>query len=242
MPKRFALWIGIALLLLPVTLFAGDLVFTVKPHLDLQSAQIGVDKGKFTPYVGMDYLAIGAKAEYVDKDYFSDSQTGNLYLGHVGRDELEGSATLLIPHIGARYDWSTASPKPYVFAGFFKSFAFVSVDGKEKDTSYNPDGSVSDEYVDTYELEQEAEDVIKSLLGFWGFNLGFGAEYMVSESFGVSGEYMLRFIYFSTDTGEKDSEDWDNDGVADWREEWKGEVSATLRNSQATLALNFYFQ
>ena len=62
MSKRIVVLIAVSVLLsIPAAASADGLVFTVKPNLQMQSAQLGVAAGRFTPYVGLDFASIGAK-------------------------------------------------------------------------------------------------------------------------------------------------------------------------------------
>ncbi len=228
-------------MLIPALSYGQSPVFSVKPGLGIQSSHIGLSMGRMIPYFGVDLLSIGVKGNYSETDWGKDWQTGVFYKQSDEKWDLSGSATLLIPHIGIKFLLPDNKLRPYCFGDLFKSFAFVSVDGEDLYRSYNPQGQVIYEDVDDLELEKKEKDAVKDILGVWGFNIGFGVEYPVSERFSIGGEYGVRLFFTSTDYEDRDSEDWDGDGVDDWREKWKGELSGSLKISHAAGVLNFHF-
>jgi hypothetical protein len=229
------------LLLVSACADASPLVFGVKPNLSVQSAYLGYEKGRMMPYFGLDLFGIGVDYESEDVDWTqSGYPPGPLYRESVDRTERDGSALLLIPRLGIRYDFQSTVLKPYLFADLFRCFASVDVSGKDTHQQYAPDGSLEYEEVDPLDSGDE-EAVIKDLLGVWGFNLGFGTEYMVSEQFGVSGEYALRLYHTSAEDSNTDSSDWNEDGQDDWRSDWSEELSGTLHLTYAAVSLNYHF-
>lgn len=183
----------------------------------------------------MDLFGIGVNYEEHDVDVYS-------YWGTTYRNEedyeMEGSASLFIPRAGARFTFGGETLRPYLFADLFKSFASVNVEAENSWREYE-NGQLVDSGSDDGELSKDEEDLVKGLLGVWGFNLGFGTEYMFNESFGVAGEYALRLYRTSADRSESDSS---GGGTSEWREEWEEELSGTLRMTYAAVALTYHFQ
>lgn len=227
--------------LIPMLCKAQPLVFSVKPGFGVQSSHFGLSMGQITPYFGLDLLNIGVKGDYNDVDWRRDWWTGTLYKYHEEHIDISGSATLFIPHIGMKFHLADENKhlRPYLAGDLFKAFAFVNVEGTEVDKYYDLDGTLTDVYVDEYGLEKNEETLIEDLLGVWGFVLAFGADYSFSDRFSIGGEYGLRMFFSSGDYQGRDSGDWDNDGIDDWREQWDGELSGTLKMTYAAIVLNF---
>ena len=173
---------------------------------DFQSADMVFGTGNFRPYVGLDYLSLGMDIT-LESEYMGDAT-------------LEMGAGLFIPHAGCRFLLSSANPtKPYIFAGIFKSFASVKMEIEDEDI-----------------LGEDAEDMIKDLLGFWGLQLGFGAEYTVTDWFAVGGEFGFKMYRTGTElemTGDLLDLDLEEAITAD--------LTASLKNTYAAFVLNFYF-
>jgi hypothetical protein len=233
-------------MLIPVIAFGSSFVFEVKPGYSVQSSNFGFQKGRVTPYVGLDIMAIGAEGNYVDSDY---GEYYDPYLGTTTTFESEetidisGSATLFIPHFGLKYHFADtdAGVRPYCIGGVFKSIAFVSVEGSEK-TRYYQDGHLTRQNDGSVELEDKEKNALEDLLGVWGFNLGFGASYSLSESFSIGGEYGFRFFFASTSYDFEDSgDDYNSNGAPDWRQEFESELSGSLKLSYAAVVLSFKF-
>jgi hypothetical protein len=231
-----------AVLLIPMSSFGSSVIFEVRPGFGVQSFAVGIEKTKLRPYIGMDLLGISADGSYSNINYEQD-MSGQLYLSHKQITEVSGSALLCIPHIGTKYHFADkgAALRPYVNGGVFMAFPFVSADASETNTYYNEDGSVRSASSDNTDLSGDEEDAIKDLLGIWGFTLGFGAEYLFSEHFGLAGEGGFRFIFLGGDYDKVDSSDWNNDGQEDSREEWEQELSATFKMTYAAVVLVFHF-
>jgi len=156
-------------------------------------------------------LPMGNLQPYIGLDYFSISASADL--GDLGGD-LEASGSLLMPHIGAKLFLSANEVKPYVFGNFFKSFASVKVEADGEDM-----------------LGDEATDMIKDLLGFWGIKVGFGAEYSVNEKFSIGGEWGLNMLF----AGAKIEAD-----AADLGLDLDTDIKASLKNSYIAFVLNFH--
>lgn len=243
MKVRLMCAICVLILIVPVVSYGSSWVFGVKPGFGVQSSYFGLSFNRITPYFGLDLLNMGVKWEDKETDWSVKWGTDSLYKSHEGEDDFKGSATLAIPHFGIKLHLADKEKKlrPYLIGDLFKAFAFVNVEGKEVDRYYNPQGQITNVYVDEYGLEKEEEEFVKSLLSVWGFILAFGADYSFSEHFSIGGEYGVRLFFTSGDQEEKDSGDWDHDGIDDWRHEWKEELSGTLKMSYAVVVLNFYF-
>jgi hypothetical protein len=96
-------------------------------------------------------------------------------------DDGDVSASIFIPHFGAKLflkDYGAEKTiAPYLTGDWFFSLASVDADG----------------------VSSAEKDLIKDLLEFWGLGVGFGAEYFLSESFSVGGEYGLRYLHDKVD-------------------------------------------
>lgn len=176
-----------------------------------ESAQFGMDLGTFQPYLGLKYVAFKANME-LDLD---GSETGL----ELSSADVDVSAGLIIPHIGLRMLLSDNDTRPYIFGEFFKSFV------SEK---FEVDGESM--------VEEDVEDFVKNILGFWGIKAGIGAEYKINENFGVVGEYGLS-MYFMGGELEADASEFSEELT----EEIKTDISASIRNTYVTVGLNFYF-
>jgi hypothetical protein len=97
------------MMLIPTVASSGVKVFSVQPSTSIQSANLGFQKGRLTPYIGLDLVMI-------DVD-----------LKDNGHDE-SSSAVVMLPTLGARYALSNGDLQPYLFGNVFKSLAFLSSD------------------------------------------------------------------------------------------------------------------
>jgi len=195
--------IAIALL---VPALASAMVFSVSPGQLLQGGQLGMSYGKFQPYIGLDIMGASGKVKISDTE--SDAY-----------EELSAGATLYIPNIGARYYFASKELKPYVYMGFLKSIATVSAKVKTE--------------TDESDFEGDAKDQLTSLLGFWGVNAGFGAEYPFSEHFSIGSEYGFRYLRTHAE-GDGGTDAILGEGVAD-------EITASLKSSTVRVILNYKF-
>ena len=161
-------------------------------------------------------LPMGSLQPFIGLDYIGVSSTNEAVT------EAKMNANLFIPFIGARYYLNvTNATKPYLFGGFFKSFPSikVTVDGEDV-------------------LDEETEEMLKDILGFWGIKLGFGAEYAVSDWFSVGGEFGFNLYKFGM---QGETEVWDPD-IGDWGD-WttvENDVKAALKYTYAAFVLNFF--
>lgn len=229
------------MLLCPAVTYGGSPVFGVRPGMGIHGSYFGLASTRWTFYGGLDLLAIGVSVKGSDTDWRHGYSSNQMYKHHEGEYDMSGSATLLIPRVGAKFfiSGSASDLRPYLIGDFFKTFAFVNVDGKEVDRYYSESGQMTGFYVDEFELDENDEDMIESILSVWGINLGFGVEYQFSEHFSVGGEYGLRWFKTSADQQDESSSSWD--GQEQFRENWSDELSASLKMSYATAVLSFYF-
>ncbi len=237
--KRFciALVAVLALVSLPVLAVGAPVVFSVSPGELLQSAHVGLDMQTFVPYVGLDIAGAHGKATY-DRTYYSyDFTNSRYYRDEVSHQEMEGSATLIVPHIGARmYFGAGKDVKPYVFAELMKSMAFVKGTSTSQSTYYNAAGAVTGTDESSQKLDGAQKDMITDLMGFWGINVGFGGEYAFSERFGVTGEYVLRYL----GTGTKQSESKAATATSS-PTNWSDDLSGTLKMTGGRFGMVYRF-
>jgi len=235
MPKRSICCMVAVAMIVPAVCYSGPMVFSVRPSTTVQSANFGFRSGKLTPYVGLDLLTIGVDVEYYDRHEQSSEYMGTSWSEE--RFEASGSAILFMPTLGVRYALSETELLPYLFGSFFKSFASVSAEGTETDR-WATTGGTPQEHSSEYDLGDEEEELIEEILGVWGLDFGFGAEYPISEQFSIAGMYGLRLVFIGADYEDSDSS---GSGTYQWRDEWKEELGGTLGLSHAEVALRFTF-
>ena len=222
----------VALILL-VGMLAGNVcaaedsgyVFGVKPGTMINSAHMGYKFGSLVPSIGLDVLWISG--EYNSTDLYQDATTKELTT-----IDMSGRALLMLPHFGAKlYFGGNTDVRPYVYGNLFFSFSSVKFDM----TRVYEEWDGGDYSRDEYELDaDEAVDLVKDILGFWGFTLAGGAEYFMGEHFSVGGEYGFRLLFDSVeyDTGSEES------GVI---EKMENDVSASLKSTYTAVSLNYHF-
>ena len=227
-------------LLVPALSLAAPLVFSMSPGQAVQSTQVGLSMGAFMPYFGLYLMDVSGRAKtsfehtaygYDETDHYVE------YVDQKSTDDASASATLLIPHIGARSYFATSPLRPYVFAGLLKSMPFVSAKVSETARYYGPDGTLLETNNSSTRLAGREKDALARVLGFWGMNLGGGAKHPFSENFSVGGEYALRWFHTSTKT---------TSGSADLGGSLLGdsldsEMSASLKLTTARIVLNYQF-
>ena len=186
--------LGLAVLLsstLPA--LCGGWVFGVRPGSTVESAFFGADMGTITPIVGLDFLGVS-----------------------VGVEDADLSASMYIPHFGARIylggPGTTGAVVPYLQGTFMKSFASI----------------------DVGDADPTLEDAIGDLLSFYGIGLVFGAEYFFADHFSLGGEYGLRYIKTS---GELEIEA----DILDEPLSLDSDLEISYRTSYAGVSLNFHF-
>ena len=246
MKKRFGSLLILVLILVPAISYGSSFVFEIKPGYGIQSSNFGIEKGRVTPFIGLDIMAIGAEGNYVDSDYseYYDPMGGTTTTYETEQTiDVSGSATLFIPHFGLKYHFADpdADLRPYLIGGLFKSIAMVDVEGSET-TRYYQNGHLTRDDDSGVELEDKEKDALKDLLGVWGFNLGFGASYPFSERFSIGGEYGFRLFFASTSYEYEDAgEDHNSNGAPDWRQDFESELSASLKLSYVAVVMCFKF-
>ncbi len=151
--------------------------------------------------------------------------------------EYSGSATLVAPHFGLKFRLSSHTLRPYVSADLFKVFPFVTVKSEET-TRFYEDGNLVDTHRDVGDTEED-EELVEDILGVWGFNVGFGAEYFFSENFSIGGEYVFR--WFATSLDEEGEEEYGGGSGYESGRTWNDELSASLKMSHAAIVLSYYF-
>jgi len=233
---RKSIYIIILILCLPLITNAEGTYFSVKINPNIQQARIGMNMGNIHPFVGLDYLSVGAKVN-IETTIEYGYGYGYNYEFDVNA-EVEAKASLIMPTIGAKYYLSQATVKPYLVGSYIKSFPSIDMDMTM---------TMDDESETESLLGDDEKDFIKELMSFWGFNVGFGAEWAINEHFSLGGEYGIRFIYIS---GEYEGEGLGllgdlggllGVGMIDLGDEMKTEVTGNLRSSHAAVVLNFYF-
>jgi len=239
--KRFVLLaICFCILLTPALSRAGSFVFQVKPGTQVQSFDVGMEYGKVTPYLGLDLLGISAEVDYSEKDWRYDYISDDDYLYRKTEGDLSGSALLIVPHLGAKFNFASKGEVlfPYVNGGVFFAIPFISAEMSEEKTIYNPDGSVDYVDKDDEDLDKNVEDSLKDVLAIWGLNLGFGTEYRFCDNFGISGEVGFRLIFAG---GNFDDSSDIEDGVSAGDEVMESELSSSLKLSYSSIVLNYHF-
>jgi opacity protein-like surface antigen len=226
-------------LLIPALSFAAPLVFSMSPGQVVQSAQVGMSMGSLMPYVGLDLMGVSGKVKvnYTSSfgyyDEFNNFTEGTLRES----EDIKASAMLLIPHIGARFYFATEPLKPYVYTGFLKSLPFVSAKESYSARLYDESGHLLESQSSSSELTGDAKDAVTHPLGFWGLNLGFGAEYPFSENFSLGGEYGLRWFH----TGSKSAGSSGSGGDSFLTDALDSEMTASLKLTTARIVLNYQF-
>jgi len=227
------MFVVVVLIAVPITGNA-QFVFGVKPNEFVQSSYFGINMQNIVPFGGLDLVWVSAEGTYKEEDSWSDSWGSGKT---VEKDEYSGSAVLFIPHFGMKMFFGTNDVRPYILGDFFFSIPSVSFEGSEERKRWQDGVLVYDEDEDM-ELDDEVLDAIEDILGFWGITLGFGAEYFFTDNFSLGGEFGMRYIANSVEVSEKDE---DHDPYYDYEEEWKQEISGSLKMSYATFSLNYYF-
>lgn len=234
MMRRAAVVLVVLFVLVPACSQAESFHLILRPGTLVQSGSLGYSTGAMMFYGGFDLMVVSASYEFVGVETISDD-----WYDYDERYEWEssfsGSGMLIMPHIGLRYALGQGEVRPYVFGSAFKSFASVSA---ETDYTYRwyEDGELVDSGTGSNELPSDVEEAIESLLGFWGLNVGVGAEYEMSERFSLGAEFGVRMAFTSSsyDTSDEYSDEWE-----EWSSTWEQEASASLRMTYVALVLGF---
>lgn len=243
MRKKIMIAVAVLVILVP-GLAQAEKAFIVRPGGVVQGASFGMKSGNMTYFGGLDFLMISASGSYSDQEFrpeysYGGPIEGSMYLGTDTTVEMDGSAKLFVPHLGARYARGTGPVRPYAQLTLFHVVPFVSLSGSETTTNFDPDGQVTSVYVDEFggtDLD-EASDRVKDILAAWGFTLGVGSEYYFSKDFSLGGEFGLRYARFSLDGEYTD----DSSPADDYKDVWKSEASTTFGVTYAAFSLNYYF-
>ena len=183
----------LAATLLIVAFLAGgaqaEMMFGVKPAAVVQSSYFGFLAGtSMVIEFGLDYARVGVDVKGATEGDFGFDAT---------EIEAEGSASMMMPHGGAKLylkPRAAGATAPYFLVDIFKAFTTVDL-GQEDDTI------------------QDAEEFVADLLSPFGVNLGFGAEYNFSDRFSMGGEYGFRYMMSSSKMDEIDMEITTNLGM-----------------------------
>ena len=236
MMRRAAVALVVLLVIVPLSAQADSFHLILRPGTQLQSGSIGYSTGSIMAYAGFDLLGVGADFEYTAVETYTD-----YWEGYDVREEwgssLSGSATLFMPHLGGRFSVGQGDVRPYVFGSLFKSFAFVNAESDWYERRYI-DGVLVYEDEGSDELDDDVEEFMESLLGFWGLNLGVGAEYQMSERFSLGAEFGMRMVFTSATRGETttDYDDWYDE---EWTQQWEEEATGSLRMTYVALVMGF---
>lgn len=256
--KKLLVVIISALLCLPILAYGqgNTPVFSVKINPDFQAAQFGLDMGSLQPYIGLDYIALGAKASvdatidmsdyYYYYGYYSYMPTTTQPTTITVSGEVEGKASLLMPFVGVKFFMSQNPVRPYLFGSVFKSFPSVSLE-----MTATMDGESQTEDI----LGDKGTDFVKDMLDFWGVDVGIGAEWTINEHFSIGGEYGVKFLMMGAEYVDEEGDlissamglldlvgySYMFKGVQDVGSSMKLNVSSSLRTSHAAVVLNFHF-
>ena len=240
---------------LPFLLIAESPLFSVRIGPKLQSSQIGLQIGSIQPYVGLDYLCMGLDASMKETYSVSLTDASPFLLAETSTTGMEGNVRIWMPHVGLRYYLNTNKTKPYLFANLFK--ALPSIDGKESFdlTAYDEQGNMAFVYSESEDLDKATKDMLEDLLGIWGLNFGFGAEYTVNEYFSIGGEFGFKMARSSVSN--KNTEiipleyyyyyyygyysDYNFEGLGDVKSVAETDANVGLTFSYAAICVNFHF-
>lgn len=221
----------------------SQFVFGVKPGMTIQNSYFGFTAGRFLPYASLDLVWMTVKLTESSSSY--DTYYGNTYT-YWEEHTYKGKAVLLIPHFGSKFylrgSNATEGLRTYLNADLYLSIPSVSGE-EEKSWRRTWDGqSESDHW--SKKMDKEDEELIEDVLSFWGFNLGFGTEYMFSEHFSIGGEYGFRLFFNGIERHGESSSSYGDPGspyYQSYQDEWDDELRLTLKMNYAVVALNFYF-
>lgn len=265
--------IAVLFLLALPSAFSGNLSFSVKSQSDfgLQSADVSWKICRFRPYANLDLFSISIKGEYKDTDWDSWNSDSGAYILPMHREYVsdfkgEGSATIVLPTLGLRYDFSDKALCPYIYGNIFKALAILNAEYSDKSKSYyengvlrrertetskdgkftyevvnyNPDGTVY--FKDIYEDDESVYfKAVKRALQPWGLGFGFGTIYRINEHVSVFGEYGIKMYFISAGLEDASAADGDGDGKDDWKSEWSQEMSASIKWLASSVGICYTF-
>jgi hypothetical protein len=221
--------------------------FGIKPGMTMQTSYFGFTAGKFLPYASMDLLWMTVNYTETNQENTNSGSYNNSYSStYWEKHTTKGKAVLFIPHFGSKFyvygSRASEGLRSYLNGDFY--FSFSSVSGKEEmDWRNTYDGSYESGH-SSQKLDKQTKDLVKDILSFWGFNLGFGAEYMFSEHFSVGGEYGFRLFFDKIKWRGGDSWSYGTPGSSyyySYEDKWEDELALTLKMNYAVVAVNFYF-
>lgn len=255
MKRRTLLQLGLtaALLIAPAVLLAQDgITFTFKPGSLINTADVGMEFGSFNAHAGFDlaWMSVGFNDEFTSVSVYEDGMNTQRYV-YQDKVEINASAMIFVPHLGVKYSLgrrAAGQVSPFIRGVFFKSFASVNIEGKQKNVQYEWDDyqpgdppDDSDVWEDEY-ADEDASSIAEDALDFWGLQVAFGAEYYFNERFSLGGEFGIRMLMNGVEDSGSEEESYGSPG--DWsssyRDEWKTELDAAFRLTYAVLNLNFY--
>ncbi len=234
--KKYLVFLLVLIIYAPM-LNAQGLVFGVEIQPELKSTYyFGYKAGSFVPYAGLEVLKIGGSYSSHYEDWNEDG-SGDHYLAYENDWDINGSATLFIPRIGLKFYLSQSNISSYFKLGVLKCLPSVSGEYSYRYVDYDSLGNVFYESDTTMALLDEEKEVIASILGVFGINIGFGCEYHLSSNFSIGGE--AGFRYWKTG-GDYVRDEEDLTPFYD-RDIWEQELSTSLGISYAIFTLNYYW-
>ena len=220
--------------------------FGVKPGMIIQNSYFGFTAGNFLPYASLDLLWMTVNYTETREGSSYDEYYGSTYSSSYWEERTtKGKALVLIPHFGSKLylygSQATEGLRTYLNGDLY--FSLPSVSGEEEESwRHTWDGQTESGH-SSEKMDKETEELVEDVLSFWGFNLGFGTEYMFSEHFSIGGEYGFRLFFNKIKWQGEESSSYGEPGYYyhSYQEKWDDELSLTLKMNYAVVALNFYF-
>lgn len=225
--------IALALAILPITpayCINSNFALGFRPGGSMNGADFGLRIERIQPFVGADLFWLNVKFSSTDNYYDED-----LYWGYwsTERIHIEGSALLLIPHIGLKWYPEIINRiselNTYIKSSYFFSVPSVSISGER---------ILEDRYgreYERYDLTPSEKDAVNDLLSFGGLELCFGSEYKFSFHFSLGAEFGVRLIWNDARYADRTGDRYN--GYS--REDWKTELNSIYRFTFTALTLNF---
>lgn len=210
-------------------IWAGNIVFSIKPNDLVQNASIGYQMNNILIYGGMELGLISATIK--ETDYFN---WGN-YSEYESK-RINASAVIFAPQLGLRFYTTNKHLNPYLYGEIFK--AFTSVKGKSKIVKKYNNGYYSDTNTTVNELSDEQKKGLGDVLSPWGLNFGLGVDYPINNYFSIFGQYGFRMIYSSSTYSKSD----DSSYYEDMDDELKAEFNGAFKFTTASLGISFNFK
>ncbi|MBS3915973.1 MAG: hypothetical protein KG003_15860 [Bacteroidetes bacterium] len=216
--KNFMKTTTIAFLLI----FAGNaqaqFTFSVSPGLHLNGATFGYRAKNFVPFIG--FQTLGTKMNWSESGQRFDNDLGQIVFYE---DKYEAQVRASIPTIGIKYFFGKGD-KLKSYGSICYSKVFLS--GKVSD---NTDPNANEEFQ-------------KSLkeTNINGVQLGYGAEYFISDQFSLSGEFGFRIIS-GKNSSERIVDVYDPSQSTYIQSKRTTKQSAAISPTYTKLSFNFYF-